>query len=102
MPELESIPVVLKTAMGTQEWELNVPLDVPVMRLIIKFVREPDLGFRERDDNGNLIPYRLMHQEANRYLAESETLRKAGVQANHTLVLMHEARAGLRRERVES
>jgi hypothetical protein len=102
MPELESIPIVLKTAMGTQEWELSVPLDIAVMRLIIKFIREPDLGFRERDDNGNLIPYRLMYQEGDRYLAESETLRKAGVQANHTLVLMHEARAGLRRERVES
>ena len=98
MVELESIPVVLKTGMGTQEWELTVPIDVPIRRLLIKLVRDPEMGFRERDDNGAPIPYRLMHQDGGRYLAESETLRKAGVQANHTLVLMHEARAGLRCE----
>lgn len=92
--ESEMIDVVLATTLGTQEWEMSLPQDVAVQALIAKFVRTPDLGFRERDDAGNLIPYRLMWRQGNRFLAEAETLHLAGVQKGDTLVMAHEARAG--------
>ncbi len=91
---LEAIAVILGTTMGTQEWELQVPVDVPAQALIGKFLRTPDLGFKEQDDNGNTIPYRLMWNEGKRALRESESLRQAGVQPGNKLVMAHEARAG--------
>ena len=86
-PQLEIISVTLRTTMGTEEWEVKVPLDVPVAALIQKFIRTPQLGFRERDDEGNRIPYRLMHQEGNKFLGDTETLREADAQEGHTLVM---------------
>jgi hypothetical protein len=92
---LETIPVNLTSTLGTAEWEVDLPLDVAVQSLIAKFVRDPQFDFRERDEAGNLIPYRLLWQDRNRYLSESETLRIAGVERNNTLVMAHEPRAGL-------
>ena len=90
----ETIAVLLGSTMGTDEWEISPPLDVPAQALITKFVRTPEFGFRDHDDNGNPIPYRLLWQQANRYLGESETLRAAGVAEGHKLLMTFEARAG--------
>jgi proteasome lid subunit RPN8/RPN11 len=92
--ELESIPVILKTAMGVDAWDIELPVTVPVAALLVKLVRAPDFGLREHDDDGNLVPYRLMWEEGSRYLSETETLKTAQVQAHHTLIVTQEARAG--------
>ncbi len=90
----ESIDTVLTSTMGTMEWDLTLPIDVPVQSIIAKFLRMPELGFRERDDAGNAISYRLMWREGERYLADSETLRMAGLEGGHRLILTYAARAG--------
>ena len=90
----ERIPVTLATTMGTDEWDLQLPVSVPVQGLIARLIAEPGLGFREQDDTGAPIPYQLMWHEGGRYLAESETLRSAGVQPNHRLIMTQQARAG--------
>jgi hypothetical protein len=91
---LETIPIVLATTLGTDSWDLNLPLDVPVTSIIQKLIVTADLPFREQDDSGFRIPYRLMWKERGRYLIEGETLRRAEVGPGHTLVMAHEARAG--------
>jgi hypothetical protein len=92
----ETISVTLESTMMNEAWELELPVDVPALSIIAKFIREPKLPFRERDDEGNLIPYRLMWREGERYLGETETLQSAQIEAGHTIVMTHEARAGLR------
>jgi hypothetical protein len=94
MAEMVSIPIILTTTMGTDSWDLNVPIDVPVQALISKFLRTPQFAFRSQDDQGRAIPYRLLWKEGNRYLGESETLRQANVEAGHTLTMTYEPRAG--------
>lgn len=93
MAERDLITIILTTSMGTDEWEMEVPHDVLAQALVNKFIRS-DLGFRERDDAGNPIPYRLLWKEGGRYLSEGESLRAANVQSGHTIVMAHEARAG--------
>jgi hypothetical protein len=102
MPELESVQVILQTTMGTDAWDVSLPIDVAAQALIAKFVRTQQFGFRERDDAGNLIPYRLLWKEGERYLGEAETLRGADVKEGHTLVMAHEARAGFARSAARS
>ena len=92
MAELEAIRVMLKSTMGADEWDLSLPVEVPIQAIITKIVKE--LSFRETDDPGNPIPYRLMWVEGNRYLKETETLKSADVEENNALVLTQEARAG--------
>lgn len=87
-----TIHVILSNTMANEEWDLNPPVDVQAHVLLRKIVVET--GARERDEGGILIPYRLMWTEGDRYLAESETLKQAGVQDGHHLVLAYEARAG--------
>lgn len=91
---LERVKIILATTMGTKQWEVPMPIDIPVQALIAKLIDYPDLPFRAQDDRGMPIPYRLMWKEEGRYLVESETLRAAGVQEGHTLIMAHEARAG--------
>jgi len=91
------LSVVLGSSLNAEEYEVDgVPVDVSVQALIAKFVRSADLPFKERDNAGNLIPYRLLWKNGGRALNESETLAGAGVNENDTLILAHEARAGLR------
>ncbi|MBO4160483.1 MULTISPECIES: hypothetical protein [Micromonospora] len=93
-PPLESIPVILATTMLTEKWDVSLPLDIPVQGIIAKIVANPALPFPQQDQTGNVIPYRLMWQERNRFLGVSETLRSAQVEAGHTLIMTREARAG--------
>ncbi|MEU7617844.1 hypothetical protein AB0M91_03225 [Micromonospora rifamycinica] len=93
-PPLESIPVILATTMLTEKWDVNLPLDIPVQGIIAKIVANPALPFPHQDQTGNVIPYRLMWQERNRFLGESETLRAAQVEPGNTLIMTREARAG--------
>lgn len=94
---LERIHVVIATTMGTGQWDAELPIDVPVQALISRLIDSPSLPFRRQNEAGVTIPYRLMWKEGDRYLVESETLREAGVQAGHTLVMAQEARAGTSR-----
>ncbi|WP_432979442.1 hypothetical protein [Dactylosporangium sp. CA-233914] len=89
-----SIPIRLATTMGTEQWNIRLPVNVVVQRLIARLVAAPELPFREQDDSGQRVPYRLMWKEGNRYLAEAETLARTGVSPNDTLVVTHQARAG--------
>jgi hypothetical protein len=91
---MERVAIVLATTMNTDRWDLMLPLDIAVQSLVLKLIDAPQLPFRAQDDSGVRIPYRLMWQEGNRYLNESETLRAAGVETGHTLIMTHEARAG--------
>jgi hypothetical protein len=84
---LDTIYVVLATTMQTVEWEVALPLDVPVKVIIAKLVQSPDLPFHSQDDLGQRISYRLLWQAANRYLSEAETLRGAGVEAASVLIM---------------
>jgi hypothetical protein len=96
MPDdgLERIPLIIVTTMGTGSWEADLPIDVPVARLIRVLISTQGLPFQEQTNAGVSIPYRLMWREGDRYLAEGETLREAAVQPNNTLVMAQEARAG--------
>jgi len=98
--DLAAVWAILTSTLSIQEWEVVLPIDVPVQALLAKFLRTPELGFRARDDNGYLIPWRLLWREGNRFLNEAETLRGAGFEARNTLVLTTQARAvgGLRLE----
>ena len=91
---LERIPVIIATTMATQQWDIELPIDIPVQSLIARLVAAPELPFTEQDRQGATIPYRLMWKEPNRYLSESETLREAGVEPGNTLIVTQEARAG--------
>lgn len=86
--------IKLTSTMGNDTWEVDAPATVEVHRLISKFVKTAAFGFKPTDDSGNMIPYRLMWTERNRYLSESETLLQAGVPDGDTLAMTHEARAG--------
>jgi hypothetical protein len=90
----DTIEIVLETTLGTQAWDLTLPINIPVQALIARFLREPTLNFKPQDDAGNPIPYRIMWKEGSRYLRESETLQEAGIENHHTLIMTHEARAG--------
>ena len=92
--KIETIQVILRSTLGADEWELELPLDVPVQAIITRLLRMSELGFREQDDGGAPIPYRLMWIEGQRHLSETETLRGAGVAASHQLVMAYETRAG--------
>lgn len=96
-PQLETIPIVLATTMQTAQWDVALPLDVAVQALIAKLIQNTALPFPEKDETGNMIPYRILWQKPNRYLRESETLRDAGVEPRDTLIMTQEARAGVRR-----
>lgn len=89
-----TIRVILTTTMATQSWFLDLPTRVAVQAIIAKIIHLPDMDFREQDDNGRRVPYRIMWNEGNRMLQETETLERAGVQPDHTLVMTHQARAG--------
>lgn len=93
MADLELITVNLSSTVGTDTWTVKVPLDVQVRSIIAKLLQTPDLGFRERDDSGYLIPYRLLWQEGSRYLNDAETLRHVGVEEGHQIILTHEIRS---------
>jgi len=92
---LERIPIVIATTMATSQWDIDLPIDVPVQALIARLVAAPELPFHEWDDRGVPIPYRMMWREGARYLMESETLREAQVQSGHTLVIAGEVRRSL-------
>lgn len=92
--ERKTIHLTLTTTMSADEWEITPPVGVAVQVLITKFVREPEFGLKEFEDDGTPIPYRLLWREGNRYMRETETLASAGVQENHTLMMSFEARAG--------
>jgi hypothetical protein len=93
-PHRESIPIVLATTMGTDQWDVSLPIDIPVQSIIQRLLESAELPFRAQDDVGGAMPWRLMWKQRGRYLLESETLRSAGVQPNDTLVMTIEARAG--------
>jgi len=84
---LERISIILATTMATSQWDVELPIDVPVQALIKKLATEPGLPFHEVDDHGNTDFYRLMWREGDRYLSEIETLREAGVQSGQTLIM---------------
>lgn len=90
------IPVRLETTLATGSWKVTLSTNIVVHTVIARLVREQDLPFRAQEDSGLAQPYRLMWKEGNRYLAEAETLGRAGVKANDTLVMTHQARAGSR------
>jgi hypothetical protein len=92
---MEMISVILASTMRTDEWEVELPIDIPAQGLIAKILTLSEFALPERDEQGRLIPYRLLWQEGNRHLKESETLREAKVQAGQTIVLTREARAGV-------
>lgn len=94
MTPQEQIPIILGTTMATDQWDLHLPVRIVVQAIIEKLVASPELPFREQDDNGRRVPYRLMWREGDRILNESETLEGAGVQPHHTLVMTRQARAG--------
>lgn len=95
MPDnLERINVIIAPTMGTDQFEIPLPIDVAVQALIEKLIESPELPFRAQEDSGRPIPWRMMWREGNRYLTESETLRRAGVEENNTLIMTQEARAG--------
>ena len=95
MPDdLERISIVLASTMGTQMWDLDLPVDIPVAALIQRLTRVSELPFEEQNDAGKRNPYRILWREGDRYLSEDETLRLAGVKPNHTLIMAREARAG--------
>jgi hypothetical protein len=89
-----TIHLILTSTFGADEWELDLPTNRAVQRVVAVLLRKPEFGFREHDDDGNLVPYRILWKEGNRYLGETETLAGAGVHEGHTLVMSHEARAG--------
>ncbi len=88
----EQINVVVTTTFGTDEWDVPLPPDRPVDRIIPKLLEA--INERSRDDEGNPLNHRLLWVEEGRNLTPSETLGQAGVQDGHTLTLVHEARAG--------
>jgi hypothetical protein len=96
MPDQQdaNIPVILGSTMGTDQWDLQLPPNVPVQAIIQKLIASPELPFREQDDGGRRVPYRLMYQEGDRMLREAETLSMAGVQPSEHLIMTHQARAG--------
>lgn len=96
MPDHEPvmIPVVLGSTMGTDQWDIQLPDNVPVQAIIQRLLKSTELPFREQDDNGRRVPYRLMWQEGNRILREAETLADAGVEPSAHLIMTHQARAG--------
>ena len=77
------VGIILRTGFGQDEWDLTLPLNVVVQALISRMTKEASLGLSALDSDGNRIPYRLMWQEGERYLAESETLGEAGVKDTH-------------------
>jgi hypothetical protein len=87
-------PVILGSTMGTDQWDLSLPTGVVVAAVIAKLLSSPDLPFREQDDNGRRVPYRLMWREGERLLRETETLGDAGVSAGDHIIMTHQARAG--------
>ncbi|WP_412543201.1 EsaB/YukD family protein [Longispora sp. K20-0274] len=92
--EATNIPVILATTLGTEQWNIALPTNVVVQKIITRLVQEPSLPFRQQDDLGNRVPYRLMWREGGRHLGETETLGQAGVVEGNTLVMTHQARAG--------
>ena len=90
----KTIKLILANQMLNQEWDIEPPVDVSVAALIRKFVSTPSLGIPETDEAGNRIPWRLMWDQGNRYLAEHETLAAAGVQEGNMLMMAYEPRAG--------
>lgn len=90
-----TLTLVLSSSVGADSWDVTVPSNVEAHRLMGQFVRSSELGFKATDDAGNRIPYRLMWEQGQRYLGDAETLRQAGVANGDTLVMAHEARAGV-------
>ena len=88
------ISIILATTMGTEQWDLELPTTVLVQSIISKLIATAGLPFREQDDNGRRVPYRLMWKEGDRILNETETLAGAGVQPRETLIMTRQARAG--------
>jgi hypothetical protein len=95
MTEPDQIPIILGTTMANNQWDLHLPVRIVVQAIISKLVNSPELPFREQDDNGRRVPYRLMWREGDRILNETETLEGAGVRPNHMLIMTRQARAGL-------
>src|ERR1700730_1595115 len=55
--------------------------------MIARIVSNPEMGFRQPDNIGRPIPYRLMSVALSRYLLDHETLSQAGVPDGDTLVI---------------
>ena len=92
--EDNNISIILASTMGTDAWNVDLPKNVVVQSIIVKLITSAELPFRQQDDLGNKVPYRLMWREKGRHLRETETLEQAGVQPGNTLVMTHQARAG--------
>lgn len=89
---LERILVIVHTTMGTDQWNVELPIDIPAHSLVAKLVASPALPYYQNSADDS-VRHRLMWKEGQRYLRESETLREAGVQPGHTLGVTNDAPA---------
>jgi CHAT domain-containing protein/TIR domain-containing protein len=84
-----TIHLILTSTFGADEWDVDLPANIAVQRIVAVLLQKPEFGLRKHDGDGNLVPYRIVWKEGNRYLGETETLAGAGVQEHHTLVMTH-------------
>jgi transcriptional regulator with XRE-family HTH domain len=84
-----SIPLILGSTMGTDQWDITLPDVTPLTLIMRKLIEAPGLPFPEKDDRDQIVRYHLMWQEGDRFLREAETLREAGVQPGNHLIITH-------------
>lgn len=97
----EWITVRVTTTMATEVWDVPLPCDVPVGRILQKMLSSREMAIRTTDEVGNQISYRILWKEGGRHLLESEKLDEVGVKDGHLLILTNQPSAGAHGEMLE-
>jgi hypothetical protein len=77
---------------GSRRWEVEVPDDVPVNRILILLVERLNLPLNSPD--GQIMSYKLHHRRSGRQLLDTATFAQADVHDGDELRLQPEITAG--------
>lgn len=89
---MAEIQVIVSDATGSKRDEVEMPNDVPVIRVMAALVQA--MGLPLSGPDGQPMSYRFHHSESQSQLRDDATLLSSGVKAGDTLRLVPEIVAG--------
>ena len=85
---------IILTMPSGERYDVQIPSDIVVSRLVSKFIRTPEFGLSATDTQDNLIKYRLFVGRLSRMLNNDETLLQADIRDGDEITVSPEVTAG--------
>jgi hypothetical protein len=83
--KLETVSVTIEDMAG-KKFRASLPYEIPISRLLPLLIIR--MGLSQTNATGRRISYRLLYVESGAQLRDSETLKQANIQPDHTLKLL--------------